>query len=137
MPETITVDYDKLNDDNDVELVFTRQINSVGKQVYILPTHTAASPQKLELYRTFPKRSGNNPGARKVTMKITLTKSYTDLAGNSVTGPVIMEQSFSIPDGVADADVLEARMLGVAILDKDTLADPLVNQQVFPEGTLS
>lgn len=89
------------------EFTLNRVTAEVTRSQYeFASTHTLLARDILQLYRTFPKRSGNSRGAAKVAMKITtdISVANADGSGNIVL-PLIGEVSFSLPVGVTDSQI--------------------------------
>jgi hypothetical protein len=130
-PNEITLAVDELNDDTTVDLVLTRFEEHLNRASYVSPSHTMATRDMLTLYRTFPKQSGNFRGVGKSTIKFSQDISVLGVDGtSSLTVPLIMEVSFSVPVGTTSAQIVEMRQRGVAILDRDDVMNPL-NQQLM------
>jgi hypothetical protein len=130
-PNEITISVDVANDANLVNEVYSRFEEYLNRTIYIGDNHALASRNELALYRTFPKQSGNFKGVAKSAFKFTHDVVVPGVDGNtSLTSPIIMEVSFSIPVGAADADVLHARQRLVGLADLDTIMAPL-NQKLM------
>jgi hypothetical protein len=115
---TITLPVDVLNNGTPVNKEFVRSEETVNRTTYRGPGHTVASRNIMQLYRTFPKRSGNYLGALKPTIKFTrdVTVPNADGSGDVVV-PVLLEISASLPVGLTAALAKEIRQHGVAALD--------------------
>jgi hypothetical protein len=125
-PNTITLAVDELNTDITTDHVFQRFEEFQNRSVYIGPNHTVAGRNQLSFYRTFPKQSGNFRGTAKSAVKFTLDKTVLGVDGSSsIVAPLIVEVSFSIPVGTTDADILVMRQSALALLDSDTVMQPL------------
>jgi hypothetical protein len=126
-PNTISLDVDTLNDTAAVVTeVYTRFEEYLNRSKYIGENHSLASRDELTLYRTFPKQAGNFKGVGKSAVKfaVDITVPGVD-ASTTLTSPIIMEISFSVPVGALPADVLLARQRGLALLDLDSVMAPL------------
>lgn len=125
-PNEITLPVDELNDGNTVNRTFSRSEYFQNRSLYISPGHNSASRDTLGMYRTYPKQSGNFRGTDKTSVKFTTDIPVLGIDGiSSIKAPLIVEVSFSIPVGVAAADVLIARQKAVALLDSDEIMDAL------------
>jgi len=125
----ITLAVDELNNDTTVDYDFTRYEEFQNRSVYIGEDHDLAARDTLSLYRTFPKASGNYKGNAKSTLKFSKDYEVTGVDGvSTLTAPVILEVSFSIPVGVAAADRMILRQRAIAILDSDTFMESLTSQ---------
>lgn len=129
-PNTLTFVVDVLNNGTTEEKVYTRFEEFQNRAAYIGSTHSPASRDMLALYRSFPTRNGNFRGTSKSSVKFTRDISVPGVDGNSVIVPMIIELSFSIPVGAAEADVKEYRQTALAILDDDEVMTPL-NMQLM------
>lgn len=131
-PNEITLSVDEENDGvGPVNHVFTRFEEYQNRSVYIGANHTMSAKDTLGLYRTFPKPSGNFKGVAKTAFKFSKDVSVTGVDGvASLTAPIIVDVSFSIPVGATHAQILVARQRALALLDLDTLMTPL-NEQMM------
>lgn len=128
-PDTITLAVDELNNASTVNHVFTRYEEFQNRATYIMTDHTLAARNTLSLYRTFPKVNGNFCGVAKTAMKFSRDISVTGVDGvSSITAPIIVEVSFSLPVGITDAQALVARQKALSLLDLDTIMVPLNSQ---------
>lgn len=129
-PDEITLAVDEENDGVDpVNHVYTRAEEYQNRSVYIGANHSLTAKDTVTLYRTAPKSNGNFKGVAKTSFKFSQDKLVDGVDGVAqITAPVIVEVSFSIPVGVTPADVLIARQRALALLDLDTVMDPLNNQ---------
>jgi hypothetical protein len=125
----ITLAVDELNTGSTTNHVFDRFEEFSNRAVYIGENHALTAKDTLSLYRTFPKASGNFPGVAKSSFKFSKDYAITGVDGvASLTSPVIVEVSFSVPVGVAEADQLIMRQRAIALLDDDTIMGALMNQ---------
>lgn len=126
-PNEITLSVDTLNDTTTiVPVTFTRFEEFLNRSRYIGELHTMQSRDELSLYRTFPKQAGNFKGVGKSAAKFALDVQVPGVdASTTLTAPIIMEISFSIPVGTADADVLYMRQCGLALIDSDAIMTSL------------
>lgn len=125
-PNSIILPVDKLNTGVTTDETFGRYDEYQNRTIYTGDGHSLSSDNKLTMYRTFPKPSGNFKGVGKSSYKF--TKDFTVLGVDGLaqlTAPLIVEVNFSIPVGISDADVLEARQRALALLDIDTIMDDL------------
>jgi hypothetical protein len=125
----LTLAVDELNDGNTVNHVFERSDSFSNRSVYAGENHSLVARDNLTLYRTYPKASGNFPGVAKSAFKFSRDYSITGVDGvATLTSPVIVEVSFSVPVGVAPADQLVMRQRAIALLDDDDVMVALMNQ---------
>lgn len=131
-PNQITLAVDELNDTNTVNHVYDRYEEYLNRSVYIEDSmHSMAARDSLALYRTFPKVNGNFKGVQKTSFKFTKDILVDGVDGvSSLTSPVILEVSFSLPVGCTPAVALIARQKAIALLDTDALMAPLNDQLV-------
>lgn len=128
----IVLAVDVLNDANTVDYTFSQFDNFSNRTVYIGEDHTIAGHDTLTLYRTFPKPAGNFCGMAKVAVKFSQAISVYGVDGvSTISAPLILEVSASIPVGATLAQQLVARQRGVALLDRDDVMVPLFNQQAI------
>lgn len=126
-PNTITLSVDTLNDAAAiVDETLTRFEEYLNRSKYIGENHSLSSRDELTLYRTFPKQAGNFKGVGKSAAKFAFDVSVPGVdATTTLTSPIIMEISFSVPVGTTPADVLLMRQRGLALLDLDAVMAPL------------
>lgn len=123
---SITLPVDVLNNGTPVNKEFTRHEETVNRTTYRGPGHTVASRNVLQLYRTFPKRSGLYLGALKVATKFTQDVLVPNADGSGdIAVPLIVDVSYSLPVGVTPAQVLVLRQHLVALTDMDSVVGPL------------
>jgi len=128
-PNTITLQVDELNNATLVDNVYTRFEEFQNRASYISGDHSMSAKDTLGLYRTFPKPSGNFRGVIKTSVKFSKDLAVTGVDGvSTLTAPVIVELSFSVPVGATAADVLIARQRALAILDRDDIMVSLNEQ---------
>lgn len=126
-PNEITLSVDEENDGvGPVNHVFTRFEEHLNRAVYIGPLHSMMARNTLTTYRTFPKISGNFRGVAKSAFKFStdITVPGVD-AETSITAPVIVEVSFSVPVGATAAQTMLYRQRALALLDLDAVMAPL------------
>lgn len=130
-PNQITLAVDVANNATLVNQDYTRFDQHQNRSVYVGANHTSASRNTLALYRSFPKVSGNFRGVDKSSFKITRDITVLGVDGvATLSAPIILEVSFSLPVGTPIATQLELRQIGVAFLDRDDIIGPL-NQQLL------
>lgn len=128
-PNTITLPVDELNNDSTVNHVFTRYEENLNRAKYIGAEHTMSARKTIDLYRTYPKVSGNFKGTGKSAFKFTQDITVPGVDGStSLTSPIIVDVSFSVPVGATDAEILLARQTALALLDLDAVMVPLNSQ---------
>lgn len=125
-PNVIELDVDVANNETTEQQDYTRYEENLNRSTYIGANHTMQAKNTLSLYRTFPKQSGNFKGVAKSSAKFSVDMVVPGVDGVSqLTAPMIWELSASIPVGVADADVLEARQRVIALADLDAIMNAL------------
>jgi hypothetical protein len=129
-PNTVTLAVDLLNTGATTNVVFTRHEELTNRSTYRSPSHSLASRDILQLYRTAPTRSGDFLGAAKTTVKFTQDVAVDNASGTgTLTAPLIVEINFSVPVGTPDAEILVSRQRAIALLDMDTVMVPLNSLQ--------
>lgn len=123
---TLTLSVDAANDGNPANQVYSRYEEYQNRSVYVGATHVPDSRDMIAFYRTFPTKSGNFKGTSKSSVKLTEDISVTGADGvSSITAPLILEASFSVPVGATAAQIIELRQRLLAMLDNDTLMNSL------------
>jgi hypothetical protein len=118
-PNTIAFTYDHDNDGGTTAAIsstVTRHSEELNKSTYRTSSHTEASPDTLNFYRTAAKRSGEFMGSQKVSVKRTKTMVVDTASGLETKAPMINELSFSIPIGVTNAEKLSFLMEHIGFL---------------------
>lgn len=130
--DTITLAVDVLNNDVNVNKAFTRYQEFENRSVYIGPGHLPEARNLIGFYRTFPTKVGNFKGVLKTAMKFTKDVEVAGVdSASTITSPIIIDVTFSVPVGVTTAELVELRQHVVAALDSDTLMNSLNIQQVI------
>lgn len=125
-PDVITLAVDVANNAVIVDQPYNRYEEDKNRSSYVSPAHLPDTRDMLTMYRTFPTRNGNFKGTGKSSVKFTQDVSVPGVdSSTTLTSPIILEVSFSVPVGTAVADLKEIRQRAVAILDSDTLMDAL------------
>lgn len=126
-PNLINISVDTLNDGTVVvPETYERSDEFQNRSVYSGPDHTLLARDTISLYRSYPTKNGNFNGVAKTAVKLSKDHSVPGVDGvSTLTSPVIIEVSFSIPVGVTEADVVEARQRAIALLDLDAVMTPL------------
>lgn len=126
-PNVITL---PVNEDGDngttpaVDHIFNRYDEYQNRSEYISGSHTLALRDKLGLYRTTPKASGNFRGTAKSAVKFTRDFSVAGVdASTTIVAPAIVEVSFSFPVGMTPAETMVMRQCAVAMLDHSVIAE--------------
>lgn len=122
----LSLNVDAANNSTVVAQTYDRYEEFQNRSVYIGTDHLPESRNALALYRTFPTKSGNFKGVSKSAVKFTQDVVVPGVDGSTtLTAPIIIEVSFSVPVGAATADVVEQRQRVLAALDDDTLMNAL------------
>lgn len=126
----ITLPVDELHNSTDVDCAYKRHVESTNRTVYISPDHTLVLPDLLTFFRTDVKKSGNFMGVAKTAAKFSQMILVPGVdSTTSISAPIIMEMSYSIPVGATPEQVLLARQRMVALNDLDIVMDELNNRQ--------
>jgi len=129
--DQIVLSVDAANDGNPANETYERYQEFENRSVYIGSTHVPEARDILALYRTFPNKSGNSKGVSKSTVKFTEDVEVAGVdSATTLTAPIILELSFSVPVGTPAATVVKLRQRALAMLDNDTLMDS-VNIQLM------
>lgn len=131
-PNVITLAVDEENDGVGlINHVYSRFEEFQNRASYISAEHSLDSRDTLAFYRTMPKSSGNFRGVAKTALKFSMDKTVLGVDGvSNITAPLIGEVSFSLPVGASAADALILRQRLVALLDRDDVMVPLMEQQM-------
>lgn len=128
-PNVITLSVDALNDETttaNVNVNFTRFDEYQNRTVYIGDNHQMDAKDTLTFYRSTPTSNGNFKGVMKTSVKFTKDVVVTGVDGvSSLTAPIILEVSFSVPVGASAAALLLARQTALALVDRDDIMDSL------------
>lgn len=114
---TITLPVDLLNNGTTTDEVFSRYNEELNKSTYVGPNHSLQARNKMELYRTLPKRAGNFLGAAKGSIKFTCDVTVAGADGVDIVVPQIFEASYSLPVGSTTAQAVANRQRLIAALD--------------------
>lgn len=129
LADVLTLAVDDLNNDGSTDHVFDRFEEYQNRSVYTGVNHSVITRDTLSFYRTFPKVMGNFKGTSKSAFKFSKDYSVTGVDGlASLTSPLIVEVSMSVPVGITTAAQMIARQRVIALLDGDTLITKLMNQ---------
>lgn len=125
-PNTINLVVDPLNNGTTETQAFERYEEYQNRSSYIGDGHTPDNRNALAMYRTFPTRTGNFKGVAKSSVKFTKDVAVPGVDGvASITAPIIIEVSYSVPVGTTTADLVEARQRAIALQDLDTIMNAL------------
>jgi hypothetical protein len=120
----ISLSVDVANNETLVTENYTRYQEFQDRSVYVGAGHLPESRDMLGLYRTFPTRNGNFKGVSKSTVKFTVDVEVPGVdAATTLTAPIIVDISFSVPVGTSAATLKHLRQKAIATLDDDTLMD--------------
>lgn len=122
----ITLAVDTANTGSTTNQSYTRYATYVNRSEYVGPDHELTDRNTLHFYRTAAKPGGNSKGVSRTAVKFTQDVSVANLdgSGNNVM-PIIIHCEFSVPVGTPSATMLELRQRLVALLDDDTIMEPL------------
>lgn len=125
-PNTINLDVDYLNNASTTAEAYERFEEFQNRSIYIGANHSPALRDTISMYRSFPTKNGNFNGTQKTAVKLTLDVSVPGVdSETTLIAPAIVEVSFSVPVGVTQAEILKIRQRAIALLDLDTVMDPL------------
>lgn len=127
LPDQITLAVDVLDNNTLVNKVFDRIEDPVGRSIYygVTDQHTAVSRNILGFYRTLPKRSGNDLGTMKSSLKFTRDRAVLNAVGQTVVKPELIEVNFSVPVGATVANTLALREHVAALIINAVLMNKL------------
>jgi len=135
MSDQITINVDVLNDSNLVAKVFTkaRTLLNGARTLFFGPSHETSLPDTLAMSVTDAKPNGNYKGVTRPSVKRTSTIVVAGQdPATSITCPLIGNIEFSIPVGASSAQCMIIRQELIAILDDDTIMEPLMMQSIAP-----
>lgn len=125
-PNVITIAVDAANNATPADENYTRFEELQNRSTYIGVLHLPEDRDLLALYRTAATKNGNFKGVSKSAVKLTKDVQVPGVdSSTTLTAPIIIEVSFSVPVGTTAAEVLHARQRAVALLDTDSVMDPL------------
>lgn len=125
-PDQLTLSVDVANDGNLVTETYTRYEEFQNRSKYIGSGHTPGSRNEFGIYRSFPTKTGNFKGVGKTSVKFTEDKSVPGVdSSTTISAPVILEVSFSVPVGISANDMKHYRQRCIALLDSDAFMDAL------------
>lgn len=116
--------------DNDglalVNEVYSKYEEYQNRSTYIGADHALDDRNTFGIYRTLPTRSGNFKGTGKSAVKFTQDFQVPGVdSSTTLTAPVIVDVSFSVPVGVSQADLIHMRQRVIALLDSDSFMNSL------------
>lgn len=125
-PNQLVLDVDPQNNATVVEETYTRYEEYQNRAAYIGASHTPDNRDTISIYRTFPTKNGNFKGVAKSAVKLTKDLEVAGVdSSTTLTAPIILDLSFSVPVGATTADVKHARQRLIALLDDDSIMDAL------------
>lgn len=123
---TLTLSVDAANDGNPANEVYTRYEEYQNRSSYIGADHLPDARNTLAIYRTFPTKSGNFKGTAKSSVKFTQDVEVAGVdSSTTLTAPIILDLSFSVPVGATTDDLKHVRQRLLALLDTDSFMDSL------------
>lgn len=128
-PDSITLPVDTLNNGTTQNETYTRFEEFQNRATYIGSSHSPDHRDTLSLYRSFPTKTGNFKGVSKTSVKF--SKDYTIVGVDSsttLTAPIIIEISVAAPVGITTDALKTARQRAIALLDLDSVMEPLNSQ---------
>lgn len=125
LPDSIVLPVDEANDETVVNETLTRLEEYANRSVYASESHVVGSPDTLSFYRTPPKQTGNFRGVFKTATKFSRAITVAGVDGTTtISAPIIVETSYSIPVGATKEQILLARQRNIALQDLDAVMDP-------------
>lgn len=125
-PNTLTLSVDATNGGSPANETYTRYEEYQNRASYIGAGHLPDNRDTLAIYRTFPTKSGNFKGVAKSSVKFTKDVEVAGVdSSTTITSPIILDCSFSVPVGVSQAELVHARQRLIALLDGDAFMDSL------------
>lgn len=125
-PNQLVLPVDALNNGTPANETYDRYEEYQNRAAYIGAGHVPDNRDTLAIYRTFPTKTGNFKGTGKSSVKFT---KDCEVAGvdstTTITAPIILDLSFSVPVGASAAELKHARQRLIALLDDDTFMDSL------------
>lgn len=122
----LTLAVDASNNGTPANETYTRYEEYQNRTTYIGTDHLPDDRNSLAIYRTFPTKSGNFKGTAKSSVKFTQDVEVSGVdSSTTLTAPIILDLSFSVPVGAAAADLKHVRQRLLALLDDDSFMDSL------------
>lgn len=122
----LTLAVDVLNNGTTANEDYSRYEESQNRSAYIGAGHVPDNRDMVALYRTFPTKSGNFKGTAKSAVKFTKDVEVAGVdSSTTITAPIILDLSFSVPVGTTAAELKHARQRLVALIDDDAFMDSL------------
>lgn len=122
---TLTLAVDVANSGSTTNETYTRYEEYQNRAVYIGANHTPDNRDTLSIYRTFPTKSGNFKGTGKTAVKFTKDTEVAAVDSTTITAPIILELSMSVPVGTDVAELVHARQRLLTLLDTDAFMNSL------------
>lgn len=123
-PITLAVDEDNNTGTAAVNHVYSRYDQFQNRSEYIHSSHTSAAKDKMTVYRTLPKVSGNFRGVAKSAIKFTKDVSVAGVdSTTTLVAQELLEINCSFPVGTTVAQQKVLRYRAAAALMNDTLMD--------------
>lgn len=97
--------------------------SSTNKSVYTEGGAGLQAKDKVELYRSFPKKNGNFLGMIKSSLKHTKDVTVKDAQGNDSTVPAIITISVSVPLGISDNACSDMLLQNAEFLKSDAMKE--------------
>lgn len=132
LADVITLSVDEQNDGvGPVDHVYSRYDTNPNRTTYIHANHALDERDTLTFYRTLPKPSGNFKGVAKTAQKFSRDISVLGADGATITAPIIVEISTSLPVGATAAQAMIARQKVLSLMDLDAIMVPAQEQQMI------
>lgn len=124
--DQLSISVDAANTGSPATEVYDRYEENLNRSVYIGNAHLPEARDTITLYRTQATRTGNFKGVSKSAVKLTKDVDVDGVdSSTTLTSPIILDLSFSVPVGVTAADLVHVRQRALALLDDDTFMDSL------------
>jgi hypothetical protein len=106
------------------DYVLRRHEETINRTTYVDDTtHSVASRDQVQFYRTFPKRAGSSRGSSKCAVKFTRDVLVPNASGDGdIVLPLIGEVTFSIPVGVSNHVLFNLREKMEQVLAQESVS---------------
>lgn len=130
---TISVTFDDFDDltIGPVDYELFRSLSEKSSSIYRTTAETAASLDRLQLYVTDPKPSGNFLGQMKSALKFTRGHQVVDALNNVIIRNSIIEIKVSVPVGIGEADFHDFVQMPAQILLQHDVMNKLSRKQEY------
>lgn len=128
-PDQLNLSVDPANDSNPVVEVYDRYEELTNRTTYVGAAHLPDKRDTVALYRSQPTKTGNFKGVGKTAVKLTNDVEVSGVdSSTTLTAPIILELSASVPVGTTEAELIHALQRMVALLDDNSFCTKLMLQ---------